>query len=84
MQSVLAKEKGVKFLLGSSVSRVERDSDAGCQVALQDGTVLQADHIVFACEAQGALKVLGAGASWIERWSLSGVKYYSDVTYTHR
>lgn len=41
------------------------------------------DEIVFACDADTALKILGKCATWRERNVLGSVKYLNDVTITH-
>ncbi|KAJ8501616.1 hypothetical protein ONZ45_g12095 [Pleurotus djamor] len=41
------------------------------------------DHIIIACDADNALKVLGKDASWMERKVLGNVKYLWDITVTH-
>jgi predicted NAD/FAD-binding protein len=74
---------GVKFFLGNKAVGVNR-SPNGCKVVLESGVVIQADYIVFACPAPVALKILGSEASTMEKWALSGVKLFKDVTYTHR
>ena len=41
------------------------------------------DHIILAIDANSALKLLGKGASWMEKRILGNVKYLYDVTITH-
>jgi len=41
------------------------------------------DHVVFACGAEASLKILGSGASFVEKRVLGNVRYFDDVTYTH-
>lgn len=60
------------------------DGDSGrCVLTLKDGRQLVADQVVFACDAQTALQVLGQQATAMERWTLGGVRFFRDVTYTH-
>ena len=77
MQSKMEATGRVEFQLGTAVQRVER-SDAGIKIDGKDF-----DHVIFACSAENAKKVLGAGASWMERVVLGNVNYYDDVTVTH-
>ncbi|KAJ3561360.1 hypothetical protein NP233_g10242 [Leucocoprinus birnbaumii] len=41
------------------------------------------DELIFCCDADAALKILGSDASWLERRILGNVKYLWDVTVTH-
>eukprot|EP01094_Clydonella_sp_ATCC50884_P001976 TRINITY_DN11513_c0_g1_i1.p1 TRINITY_DN11513_c0_g1~~TRINITY_DN11513_c0_g1_i1.p1 ORF type:complete len:558 (-),score=142.62 TRINITY_DN11513_c0_g1_i1:152-1825(-) len=42
------------------------------------------DHVVFACDAESALRLLSPHAStWMQRMCLRNVRYYDDVTVTH-
>ena len=40
------------------------------------------DEVVFACDAETALKSLSS-PSWLEKWTLGNVKYFDDVSITH-
>ena len=54
------------------------------QVCVEDGKGKREffDEIVFACDAENALKSL-QDSSWMEKWTLGNVKYFDDVTLTH-
>ena len=41
------------------------------------------DEIIFAVDADSALKILGKQASWKERKILGNVKYFYDISVTH-
>ncbi|KIM34211.1 hypothetical protein M408DRAFT_325676 [Serendipita vermifera MAFF 305830] len=88
---------GVKFLLETQVVSVHREHD-GVTVTTQSvknsnilhegeilGTTqeLRFDEIIFACDADTALKVLGNEATFMERKVLGNVKYLYDVSVTH-
>eukprot|EP00898_Chlorokybus_atmophyticus_P005451 jgi/Chlat1/5907/Chrsp4S09095 len=46
------------------------------------GRVSEYDKVVFACDAETALKILDE-PTWLERKVLGNVRYYDDVTVTH-
>ena len=43
----------------------------------------EVDEVILACPADVALRLLGDGASGLERRVLGGVEYYHDLTVTH-
>ncbi|KAG8832475.1 hypothetical protein FRC17_001296 [Serendipita sp. 399] len=88
---------GVEFSLETQVLSIER-SKAGVKVTAQKvknsntlhegeilGDILEThfDEIIFACDADSALKILGSGATFLERKALGNVKYLYDVSVTH-
>ena len=92
MQEQLSSTGRVSFRLGCGVQSLHRHQDkqgghgnnsGGCVLTLRDGQKLRADRVVFACDAQTALEVLGSEATLMERWTLGGVRFFRDVTYTH-
>ena len=46
------------------------------------GVQKEFDYVIFACSAEIALRLLST-PSRMERFTLSNVKYFDDVTYTH-
>ncbi|KAM0750661.1 nucleotide-binding domain-containing protein [Meredithblackwellia eburnea MCA 4105] len=49
----------------------------------EEEVVGEFDELIFATDADAALKILGHGASWFESKVLGNVKYLWDVTVTH-
>jgi len=70
---------------GARVTSVERHKSHVMVTWSREGTEVrqQFDAVVFACPADVALRILGDGASRLERMVLSSVKYYDDVSITH-
>jgi hypothetical protein len=65
------------------VARVTRTANS---VRVQDtkGVEVEYDEIVFACDAETTLKLIGPNeATFLERKVLGNVKYFNDVTVTH-
>lgn len=83
------QESGVQFHFESTVERVLDRCNPHKQLVVMYKTkngkekVEVFDKVVFACEPGIALKILGRHSSWLERFALSGVPYYNDVTVTH-
>ncbi|RNA42037.1 flavincontaining amine [Brachionus plicatilis] len=79
--TILEKSK-CKTFFGRSVEQVIR----GSKISLVDqtGVLEEFDEVVFACDAETCLRLLGKnGASFMERKVLGNVKYYDDITVTH-
>lgn len=80
--TTIIKNSNVKAFFNRSVEHLERYTQG---VVLVDNNQVreQFDEIVFACDAETAMKLLGDQATYTERKVLGNVKYYNDVTVTH-
>lgn len=74
--------KSVQFKFGCGVKHVIREANL-VHVIDEHDEKQTFDHIIFACDAETALKSL-AEPSWLERKVLGNVRYYDDVTITHQ
>lgn len=82
--STIANTISARVLTNAHVKSVERTKGkvvVTCD-ALDSGMEVF-DDIVFACGAEPALKILGDGATWMEKKLLSNVTYYNDLIVTH-
>ncbi|CDZ98452.1 hypothetical protein [Phaffia rhodozyma] len=89
--SLRAGKDGVTWGLGKEiaeiVTRSSKGKDGKCIIRWKEGEdegTEAFDEIVFACDADAALKILGKQATWREKFVLGNVKYLYDVTYTHQ
>lgn len=64
------------------VESVERDGK-GMTVTGSDGRSVRFDDVVFACGAEEARRMLGKGATRLERRLLGNVRYFNDLIVTH-
>ncbi len=76
-----------RIRLNSPVIRVTRDAN-GVDVEVaprgsQPGGVERFDHVVFACHSDQALKMLGSGATTVERDVLSEFPYQRNIAVLH-
>lgn len=79
------KNSNAKCFLNRSVQKIVRGG-TGPKVRVIDskGEESEYDEIVFACDAETCLKILGnESASFWERRVLGNVSYFNDVTITH-
>eukprot|EP00930_Biecheleria_cincta_P092962 TRINITY_DN8305_c0_g1_i2.p1 TRINITY_DN8305_c0_g1~~TRINITY_DN8305_c0_g1_i2.p1 ORF type:complete len:495 (-),score=88.81 TRINITY_DN8305_c0_g1_i2:404-1888(-) len=60
-------------------------SMAWAEAGLAEGQekVMEYDEVIMCCPANVSRKLLGKGAGFWERWVLSSVKYFYDLTITH-
>ena len=81
MYETILKNSGVKFCRGRGVSSVKRENGS---VFVKDsfGKEETFDEIIFACDAETALKVL-ENPSFLERRTLGNVRYFNDFIITH-
>ena len=77
--SKIIKNSNVTTCLNRSVEKIER-TNTSIIIYDQYQKKEQFDEIVFACDAETALKILDNQASFMERKVLSNVKYYNDIT----
>jgi predicted NAD/FAD-binding protein len=80
--STLIKNSQINASFNRKVEHIKR---ANNKVTVTDQHNLSEtfDEIVFACDAESALKILSTSATFMERKVLSNVKYFNDVTITH-
>ncbi|CAF0908811.1 unnamed protein product [Brachionus calyciflorus] len=79
--TILENSKCQKYF-NRSVETITR----GSRILITDNKGIQEefDELIFACDAETCLKLLGKnGASFMERKVLGNVKYYNDITVTH-
>lgn len=81
MYKTIMDNCGVKFHGNRSVSEVRRSSGK-VTVKDQSGKVEEFDEIIFACDAETALKVL-VNPTFMERKALGNVRYFNDLIITH-
>lgn len=81
--TIIKNSENVKTHFNRGVERIERNSQ-GIKLYDANKTMEEFDEIVFACDAETALKLLGKEqATFTERKVLGNVKYYNDITVTH-
>jgi predicted NAD/FAD-binding protein len=68
--------------LNSPVVSVSRNEDH-VEIRLKSGMVEKFDHVVFACHADQALRMLGEGATPVERELLSAFPYERNMAVLH-
>jgi predicted NAD/FAD-binding protein len=73
---------GDRIRLETPVVSVRRSADE-VQILVRDGSVETFDHVVFACHADQALRILGEEASDVEREVLSAFPYERNVAVLH-
>jgi predicted NAD/FAD-binding protein len=73
----------VKSYFNRSVIQIKRQNN---QVTVIDDKNKEEifDEIIFACDAETCLKILGNQATFLERKLLGNVRYYNDITVTHQ
>ncbi|SCV67332.1 BQ2448_5978 [Microbotryum intermedium] len=96
-QKVIEESGNVEFKLAHEVTGIKRSSkgvevryrttkgtDNGQQV-VDPGPEREErfDDVIICTDADATLKILGQGASWMERKVLGNVKYLWDITVTH-
>ena len=59
------RQRGMILRLGCAVDLVERDSDGGCRIQLQDGRIVRVDAVLFAAGRMGATDDLELDAAGI-------------------
>ena len=81
MYETVLKNSGTKFCRGRGVANVRRENG---HVYVKDslGKEETFDEIIFACDAETALKVL-ENPSFMERRTLGNVRYFNDYIITH-
>lgn len=80
--TTIIKSSGVQPSFNRTVVNVVRNS-ANVVVTDNNGKTETFDDIVFACDAETALKILNNGASFMEKRVLGNVRYFNDITVTH-
>ena len=78
----LIKSFGDDIRLNAPIQGTSRDSN-GVTVRLANGTREEFDHVVFACHADQALKILGNNASETEIEVLSAFPYEKNIATLH-
>lgn len=78
----IASKSNFQLHCNRPVATVVRDAK-GATATDGAGVSERFDEVVFACDAETALKVLGKGASWLEQRLLGNVRYYADYCITH-
>ena len=78
----LATASGAGIRCGRRVLSIER-SPTRVLARAADGACAHFDQVIFACDAESALMVLGDDATTMERGVLGSVRYYDDLTVTH-
>lgn len=81
MYSTIISKTGVKFCPNRGVASVKRYCTY-VTVTDEDGKVQTFDEILFACDAETALKVL-KDPTFFEKKALGNVRYYNDMILTH-
>ncbi len=81
VQAILARFRG-RLRLGAPVRRVRRLPEA-VELHWGGGSRENFDHIVFACHSDQALKILGEGATRLERDLLSAFPYERNTAVLH-
>lgn len=81
MYTTILSKIGVKFCPNRPVASVKRDRDH-VTVTDENGKVETFDEIIFACDAETALKVL-ENPTFFEEKALGNVRYYNDLILTH-
>ena len=80
--STIIKNSSIKTSFNRSVERIER-TQQGIILTDNEQKSEKFDEIIFGCDAETALKLLGSQATFIEKKVLGNVKYYNDITVTH-
>jgi len=65
-----------------SIQRVDSEGEQRVLVLDTEGRIERFDHVVLACDAETALRVLDS-PSRMEKFVLGNVRYFDDVTLTH-
>jgi predicted NAD/FAD-binding protein len=71
-----------RIRLSSPVMAVDRDEN-GIQIAVRGQTPELFDHVIFACHSDQALRILGQGATSVERDVLGSFPYGRNVAILH-
>lgn len=82
VKNMTQPDKHVQFQFGCGIKRVLREDNLVHVIDERDQKQTF-DHIIFACDAETALKSL-ATPTWLERKILGNVRYYDDITITHQ
>lgn len=81
VQALMRQFRG-HLRLRTPVERVRRYADR-VDVKLRDGEAESYDHVVFACHSDQALRILGDGATVMERDILSAFPYERNIAVLH-
>jgi predicted NAD/FAD-binding protein len=84
-EALLAAMPSVVVRTSTPVERIERNGGTTRlhSSALSDSGYKDFDEIILCCGAEQALRMLGDGASWLERRLLGNVRYFNDLIVTH-
>lgn len=87
------QSKGVEIRLNTTIKIIERSKtgvilksqpNGGDTAQPESDPVTETfDELVLCCPADESKKLLGAQATWREKYVLGGVKFFNDITITH-
>ena len=79
----ISENSNVKSFYNRSVIQIKRQNNK--VIVIDDKNKEEIfDEIIFACDAETCLKILGNQATFLERKVLGNVRYYNDITVTHQ
>lgn len=96
--TLIESNKNVKILTSHELLSIDRTkTEVKVQYRACEGTnldqevfggskeIIEAsfDEIILCCDANASLKLLGTGATWLEKKALGNVKYLYDISITH-
>ncbi len=71
-----------RICLGTPITQVRRLENR-VELTTQDGFMEEFDHVVFACHSDQAIKILGSGATQVERELLGAFPYSKNIAVLH-